>query len=389
MKKLYLIIFLAVFAACSSVSNPERAVNNLEPRPGVSGTQIDSIFQTLRYFPNQTQFSIAFIADSSVTFYGAVRTNDTLKTIDNKSNVFEIGSLSKVFTAALLTDLATENKLQLDQPIQKYLDFPLHDSLQITFKELANHTSGLPRIPSGFVWESLWHMDNPYKDYDEEKLRDYMSNEMELADESETAWQYSNIGAGILGYTLTKVDGRSYEEMLQQRIFDPLNMQHSTTQRELVKDRLVTGLNKRGNPTSYWDLGAIPGAGAIVSTAENLTKFALANFDPNNRALRLQQQKTFTVNSDWDMASGWFIRKQDAKQLYWHSGGTGGYRSMLVLHLDSKKGVVILSNISSGHEHASNISSLGFFLLQSIKSQAPILESRTTDHSSNGQIKHS
>ena len=367
MKRLYIIILLAVFTACGSVSNPETAVNNLEPRPGVSGTQIDSIFQTLRYFPNRTQLSIALIADSSVTFYGAVRTNDTLKTVDNKKGVFEIGSLTKVFTAALLADLATENKLQLDQPIQAYLDFPLHDSLQITFKELANHTSGLPRIPSGFVWESLWHMDNPYKDYDEKKLRDYMSNQMELTNDSENPWQYSNIGAGILGYTLTQIEGKSYEEMLQQRIFDPLDMQYSTTRREEVKDRLVPGLNKRGKPTSNWDLGAIPGAGAIISTAWDLVKFAQANFDSSNKALKLQQQKKVTVNTDRDMALGWFIRKKDTQKFYWHSGGTGGYRSMLVLQPDIKKGVVILSNISSGHEHAGRISALGFFLSQSVE----------------------
>ncbi len=366
MNKLSLIILLAIVTACGSLSNPETAINNLEPRPGVSSTQIDSIFQTLRYFPNQTQFSIAFVSDSAVTFYGAERTNDTLKTIDNKKSVFEIGSLSKVFTSTLLADLATENQLEIDQPIQKYLDFPLHDSLQITFKELANHTSGLPRIPSGFVWESLWHMDNPYKDYDEQKLRDYMSNEMELTGEPGTSWQYSNIGAGILGYTLTQIEGKSYEEMLQQRIFNQLNMQHSTTRRELVIDILVPGFTKRGKEATNWDLGAIPGAGAIVSSAEDLATFARANFDPNDKAMKLQQQKTFTVNKEWDMALGWFIQKENTKQLYWHSGGTGGFRSMLVLDPDSKKGVVVLSNISSGHEHASSISSLGFFLLESI-----------------------
>jgi len=372
MKNLLLFFFLAVFTACGSVSNPDTAVNKLEPNTGVSSTQIDSIFQTLRYFPNQTQFSIAFITDSSVTFYGAVRTNDTLKTIDNKSKVFEIGSLSKVFTAALLADLVTENKLQLDQPIQAYLDFPLHDSLQITFKQLANHTSGLPRIPSGFVWESLWHMDNPYKDYDENKLRDYMSNEMEPANEPGTSWQYSNIGMGILGYMLSHIEDKTYEEMLQQRIFDPLDMQHSTTRRALVSDKLVHGLTKRGKVATNWDLGAIPGAGAIVSTVEDLTKFVQANFDPNNEAMRLQKQKTFTVNNDRDMALGWFIRKQGTKQVYWHSGGTGGYRSMLTLLPDSKKGVVILSNISSGHDHAGRISSLGFSLLENLNTQRDV-----------------
>ncbi|MFH5833648.1 serine hydrolase domain-containing protein, partial [Halalkalibaculum sp. DA384] len=167
----------------------------------------------------------------------------------------------------------------------------------------------------------------------------------------------------------TQIEDQSYEEMLQQRVFNPLGMQHSTTRRELIKDRLVTGLNKRGNPTSNWDLGAIPGAGAIVSTAEDLARFIQANINSSNESLQLQQQKTFTVDKDRDMALGWFIRNQDTKQLYWHSGGTGGYRSMLVLHPDGKKGAVVLSNISSGHKHAGRISSLGFSLLESMEGQ--------------------
>ena len=367
MKRLYLIILLAVFTACGSVSNPETAVNNLEPRSGISSPQIDSIFQTLRYFPDQTQFSIAFISDSTVAFYGAIRTNDTLKTIDNKSSVFEIGSLSKVFTSTLLADLATEDKLELDQPIQKYLDFPLLDSPKITFKELANHTSGLPRIPSGFVWGSLWHMDNPYRDYDEEKLRDYMSNDMKLKSEPGTLWQYSNIGTGILGFALTQIDGKSYEEMLQQRIFDPLDMQHSTTRRELVKERLVTGLDKRGKSTSYWDLGAIPGAGAIVSTAEDLAKFMEANFSPDNEALKLQHHKTYRIDKYKDMALGWFIIKQDTTQKWlWHNGGTGGFRSSMVLDISAQKGVTVLSNISTGHSHADKVDDLSFSLLEQL-----------------------
>ena len=366
MKRLYLLLFSALFIACGSISNSDQVVNNLELHPEVSSTQIDSIFQALRYFPNKTQFSIAFIHESTITFYGAERSNDTLKTIDNKSNVFEIGSLSKVFTSALLADLATENKLQIDYPIQKYLDFPLHDSLKITFKELANHTSGLPRIPSGFVWESLLHLDNPYKDFNEDRLLNYMSNEMELDEESDTSWQYSNIGAGVLGYTLTQIEGKIYEEMLQERIFKPLGMQNSTTQRILVADKLIPGLTKRGKTATNWDLGAIPGAGAIVSSAEDLSNFVQANFDPNNEALKLQQQKTVSVDKNRDMALGWFIRKQKAEQLLWHSGGTGGYRSMLVLLPERKKGVVILTNISSGHKYAGRISSLGFSLLNSI-----------------------
>lgn len=368
MRNLFYLLLIVLFSACGSVSNPEEAVNNLQAHPDVSTAQLDSIFQTLSYFPNQTQLAIAFIDKQTTTFYGAKRVNDTLKTIDNNGRAFEIGSLSKVFTSTLLADLAVDQKLQLDHPIQKYLDFPLNDSLQITFKELSNHTSGLPRIPPGFVWGSLWHLDNPYKDYDQEKLIEYLRTDMALNEEQDSQFQYSNIGAGILGYVLTQIEEASYEKMLQQRIFGPLDMRNSTTRRKLVADILVQGLNKRGNPTSNWDLGAIPGAGAILSTAGDLAKYVQANFNPDNKIMKLQQKKTYSVNESRDMALGWFIRKQSpGLRLHWHSGGTGGYRSLMVLDIDRKKGVVVLSNISSGHDHAARISSLGFALLNDMR----------------------
>jgi CubicO group peptidase (beta-lactamase class C family) len=111
----------------------------------------------------------------------------------------------------------------------------------------------------------------------------------------------------------------------------------------------------------------IPGAGAILSTTADLAKFVQANFKSDQQALKLQQQRTYTVSNDRDMALGWFIRKKDRQRIYWHSGGTGGYRSMLVLDRDSKNGVVVLSNISSGHEQAGRISSLGFSLLEGME----------------------
>lgn len=374
----YLIALLIALFSCGSISNPESAINNLQIRPGITATQVDSIFSTLRYYPDKTQLSIVFFDDTSTTFYGAIRIADSLQTIDNNENVFEIGSLSKVFTSTLLAKLVLQDKLQLDQPIQQYLDFPLNDSLQITLKQLANHTSGLPRIPSGFIWESLWHMDNPYKDYDEDKLHTYLNSEIELEYKPETELQYSNIGAGVLGYVLTKVEGQSYEQMLQQFIVEPLGMQQTTTQRALVADNLVLGLTKRGKSATNWDLGAIPGAGAILSSSGDLAKFGQANFNPSNRAMELQQRKTFTINEDRAMALGWFIIKKDSNtHWYWHNGGTGGYRASMVMDLQNKQGVAILSNISAGHAHAGKIDSLSFSLLKSMVLQSPTLETQS------------
>ena len=367
LRNVVILVWAVQMAACSSISQPEKAVNRLQSQTGITKSQVDSIGRALSYLPNGTQLAIALVNDSTATYYGALRERDTLKTIDNSDRVFEIGSLSKVFTSALLADLVLEDQVSLDQPVQEVLDLQINDSLQITFKELSNHTSGLPRIPSGFIWESIWHMDNPYKDYDEEMLREYLKNEITLVGEQGKTFQYSNIGAGLLGYVLTRVTGQGYEEMLQQRIFNQLNMNSSTTLRGSVTDRLVEGRNRRGNPTVNWDMGAIPGAGAILSTTEDLSKFAIANFDSTNRMLALQHEETYNNNDGTEIGLGWFIVKDDSTQKWlWHNGGTGGYRSSMVIDIRNNKSTIVLSNISAGHSHSSGIDDLSYFLLEEL-----------------------
>lgn len=362
--QLFLLLFLA---GCGSVSNPDTAVNGLRSDNSISTNQVNEIAQVLRLYPHNTQLSIALVSDSSLAFYGAERINDSLRTISNSSVVFEIGSLTKVFTSTILAKLAWQNKVRLEQPIQDYLDLSLNTKQDITFKQLSNHTSGMPRVPGGFIWESLLHMDNPYKDYDEKKLRDYLKNELELESEPGAEFRYSNIGVGVLGYVLTKVEEKSYEQLFQKIIFQPYGMLSSTTNRDQMTDRLATGLSKRGNSTSYWDLGALEGAGAVLSTVEDLAKFIIANFDESNGALKLQRESTFKINESREIALGWFILKQaSGRQWHWHNGGTGGFRSSLVMSTESQKGVAVLSNISAGHKHAAKIDSLSFILLESL-----------------------
>lgn len=371
--KLFIYIYSTLFivaTGCSSVSNPDAAVNELEVSPGLNQAQVDSIFRTLSYFPNETQFAIAVFSDTSAMYYGAIRRQDTVRTIDNYYSVFEIGSISKVFTSVLLADLVQKNRVQLDQPIQDHLDFQLNDSLQTTFKQLANHSSGLPRVPPNFVWESLLHMDNPYKDYDETKLREYMREDMVTVREPGNSFRYSNIGAGMLGYVLTRVSGESYETMLQQRVFTPLDMQHSTTVRTKVEELLVDGLTKRGNIATKWDFDALKGAGAILSTAEDLAKFGRAHFDMTLPFLQLPLRSTNQIDETREVGLGWMISKRNSTdRWHWHNGGTGGYRSSIALNIADNKGVVILSNISSGHTHSGKIDLLNFFLLEEKKAE--------------------
>ncbi|WP_171032817.1 serine hydrolase domain-containing protein [Fodinibius saliphilus] len=334
----------------------------------VSREQRDSIASVLKYYPNNTQLAIGIIDDSITTFYGAIRKQDTLKTIENRDKVFEIGSLTKVFTSALMVQLSHEGKIKISDSIQRYLNFTLNIEEDIAFKQLANHTSGLPHLPSGFIWESIWHMDNPYKDYDEAMLREYMSTEMEVETTPGVEHQYSNLGAGILGYVLSKVDQKPYEAMLQQYIASPLEMTSTTTARNKIKEQLVLGLSKRGSVTSNWDIAALNGAGAILSTVKDLSNFGIANFNAQDSFYHQMHQKTFTVNDKLDIGLGWFILKRDSgDRWHWHNGGTGGYRSSMTLNIEKKKGVIVLSNISAGHKESSKIDKLARILLESLQ----------------------
>lgn len=365
---LFLSMFIVFSTGCGSRSNPDKAINSLRFDKEVSKLQAEHIASTLALYPNGTQLSIAMVDSSGVSYYGAVRNSDTLQTKPNEGRVFEIGSLSKVFTSAILADLAVRNKLKIDQPVRNSLGISMHEGSNITFKQLSNHTSGLPRVPGGFIWQSLLHLDNPYKDYDEARLRDYVQNEMELETEPGKQYRYSNIGAGLLGYALVADEGKDYEQLLQEIIAGPFNMSRTTTVRSSVEQYLVPGLNKRGNRTTNWDLGALKGAGAILSTAADLSEFIMANFNPENESLNLQRRETFRIDEEKGIAMGWFILYRDAGEpWYWHNGGTGGYRSSLVIDVDDRLGVVVLSNISAGHSHAANIDSLSFVLLENLE----------------------
>lgn len=364
------IIFVCVFlalcsAGCQSVSEPELAVNELELRPGFSGTETELIFDVLSYYPNGVQLSIALIDSTGEQYYGALRSSDTLRTIENHDQLFEIGSVSKVFTSSLLAYEVVENGLNPDESVRGVLNFDLKDSVDVTYKQLSNHTSGLPRVPGGFLWNIIFHSDNPYQNFTDEKLREYLSEDLEMDADPGTEHSYSNLGAGLLGYVLEQKTGKTYEELLDERIFSPLGMSRTTLNRSRFEDLLITGVHHRGGEASNWDLASLVAAGGIYSTAEDMVKFAKAQLESTNQIYSYQQEPTYTISDTREMALGWYIISRDnGDRIYWHNGGTGGYRSSMTLNPDNGTAVIVLSNISAGHSRASYIDRLSFDLLR-------------------------
>ncbi len=347
-------------------SASKEAFNNL-PTAGkiITKKQSEIIFENAIIFPNQTQIAIAIIENGKAKFYGIKRVNDTISTKVNSKSIFEIGSISKVFTSTLLANSVLNKQIKLSDNINQYLKFPLKGDVKLSFKDLANHTSGLPSLPSNLDVNA--NPENPYKNYSEDDLQNYLTKSLDSIQILKGKYQYSNLGAGLLGYTLTIINGKSYENLLQDLIFSKYNMPNSTTKKDQLKEVLVKGLNENGKEVPNWDLSVLVGAGGILSNVEDLSKFAIAQFDTRNTELELTRQRTFAINDDMEIALGWhMVESENMDKWLWHNGGTGGYSSSMAVDVKHKNAVIVLSNITAFHPNHENIDNLCFDLMETL-----------------------
>jgi CubicO group peptidase (beta-lactamase class C family) len=174
--------------------------------------------------------------------------------------IFEIGSISKVFTSLLLADAVVRGEVKLNDPVKKLLpdsvEVPKHDDQEITLEELACHCSGLPRAPGNLLARMLGSSKtyvDPYQDYDEKMLYDALKK-VKVKTPDRNKADYSNLGGGLLGFALSKKLGRSYEGLVLERIAQPFGLHDSkmTLSQEESK-RLIAGHDMWGQPAHNWN----------------------------------------------------------------------------------------------------------------------------------------
>lgn len=371
MKRIKIALILIVITACLNSMVAQNTINALT---NLSSAKIELIFNKVNIFPNNTQLAIAFIENGTTKYYGIIKENNTIKCIENKDKAFEVGSISKVFTSTLLADAILDKRIGLEDDINKFYGFTFHDSIRIDFISLANHTSGLAQFPSNLDISEFLESEikatykNPFKEYDEIKMKSYLKNDLKLGHSAKKEYNYSNLGAGLLGYTLGLLQNSSYEELLSDKIFKKYGMTNSYGSLNQVRTEFVKGLDSDGNFVHNWewDSDVLLGAGGILSTVVDLAKFVKAQFDPNNKELALTRIPTYTLNENVKVCLGWhLINKGNSNQsLYWHNGGTGGYSSSMAFDMVGQKGIVILSNVSAFNPNMENIDALCFELMK-------------------------
>lgn len=320
------------------------------------------IFSKSKDFPNNTQLSIAVIKNGKTNYYGIIKQNDSIKPIENQSKVFEIGSITKVFTSTVLASLVEDKKINLADHVNNYYPFTFKNNIKISFESIANHTSGLPRLPENL---DLSNESNPYKNYGKKELEDYLKNTLTLDNKPSKFYAYSNLGAGLLGHTLGLSQKTSFQELLKKRIFDKHKMTNSFTNSQNLGEKLVKGLNVNGETIPNWDFDVLFGGGGILSTTEDLAKFAAAQFNPKNKELALTRTPTFGITEKMKIGLGWHILKsENGQNLFWHNGGTAGYSSSMTINIENQTAVIILSNVSAFNPKMENIDPLCFELMR-------------------------
>ena len=321
----------------------EKAVNNLiDDKNIISEKQEEFIFDASKYLPNNGQISIALIRNGKVQYFGTKRHNDSISSFENYKNLFEIGSISKVFTSNIFASYVLQKKLHIDDNINDFLDYSIKDSTIISFKSLANHTSGLPRLPNNLKASYSREKNNVYK---KEDLDIYIKDSLEINSKTKGKFVYSNLAVGLMGYVLSKIENVSFDTLYDSYIFSKYNMDNTTIDFLKSNELLVKGLSNIGNELENMYLDALAPAGSVISSAEDLAKYGLAQFDNSNNDLELIRRKTFKLNNRVSLGLGWFILK--AKKNIWfnHDGNTGGYSSSMFIDVENKNGVIILTNV--------------------------------------------
>lgn len=287
--------------------------------------------------------SAAIYHNGSTEFYSYGTDNP------DESSLYEIGSITKVFTALLFLILEGKGQIYRHDPIKKYLPgINLQDSkvAYIKLEQLVLHSSGLPRLPSNMP---VANPENPYADYTRSHLYDFLSG-YELNHESIGAFEYSNLGYGLLGHILERAVSKAYANLAKEKIFKPLGMHSSFVNTDEEHDAtLRPGHNEEGKAVSNWYLGALPGAGGIVSTAYDMSLFLETQINPPGdtlgQCIEISQKPVISSSDRRRHAFGWAVNAlESGSDLIWHNGQTGGYQSLIGFVPEENYGAVVLAN---------------------------------------------
>ncbi|HEY3893903.1 MAG TPA: serine hydrolase domain-containing protein [Pseudonocardiaceae bacterium] len=261
---------------------------------------------------------------------------------------FELGSVTKTFTALLLAEMVIRGEVGYDDPISAYLPLAARPcratDTPITLLQLATHTSGLPRLPANLYLRALpaWWT-NPYARY---RLDDLYRATARVRPRQHPGIQvhYSNFGVGLLGQLLANAAQTEYRDLVVDRVCRPLGMAETLTEHGPL---CATGY-RRGRPVPAWEMGALAPAGTLRSCGSDLLRYLQAHLHPALTpladAVRATQLPRVAAKGKDRICLVWNHRGSRYGNLLFHSGGTRGFTTFLGFCPQAGIGIVALVN---------------------------------------------
>ena len=262
----------------------------------------------------------------------------------DRYTLFEIGSVTKTFTASLLATMVLDHSVNLDDPVSRYVPakvrIPSRGDKQITLLNLATQHSGLPRLPTNLDPTAS----DPYAAYSIDDLYQFLDS-YQLTRAPGAEFEYSNLGVGLLGDALANKSALAYSQLLQRRILSPLGMTQTfiAAPHFAVPRRMAQGHDGDGNPVKPWTFLAIAPAGGIVSSLDDMLKYVRANLGQGKlgAACLFAQRPRDTIPGGRIGLVWWTGNLTHAIH---HGGDTDGFHAWVAVSPDHTKGVVVLSN---------------------------------------------
>ncbi len=316
--------------------------------------------------------SIGVYDSGQVTYHNYGIRSDDHPVPPTHQSVYEIASITKTFTAAILAQMVSEGKVSYDDPVSMYLpEKVVHwsDSLSMTLEELATHKSGLPSLPYNHILKAFYHMDNPYNNYTEDDLYSFFTYFEPVAKQNRKV-EYSNLGAGLLGNILAQVAGVSYSELVDRYMLNPLGMNDSYV--GYREGHQMTGYNGYGAVTPAWESQTLQGAGSIRATTEDLMKYLTANVNAEQPYAETHQSRAdfdgFGAGTKIGLAWLTIYPKDSDLELVFHNGGSGGFKSALFFSKKTDQGVVVLAN------SIQSVDAIGLRIMEYLDNQSEIVQ---------------
>jgi len=368
MNAFVLLIGLLLLAACHTETSlsPDRVMTD-NPKQSSLDNLVHDSFREYLAKPATIGFSVALVHRSQVNQYNYGETRKGNKTLPNQQTLYEIGSITKPISAAMLVLWLNERGIGLNTPITSYLPANLAPNLrlnnrEVTFQQLLNHTSGLPRIPN-----DLLNNPDPYNGYDSTKVYQYVAKNALLRSPgtvpttaNDVQNYYSNLAYALIGLILERQTGRPLQNLVKDAILNPYEMNFTTFNSiEGIANRAYPHTGA-GKATAYWTMSGMAAAGGLKSNLVDMVKYAQAQLTSNSatvlgRAMTTCQKPTVQFMGDDLFGLGWeFYQTPQKKRITVKDGGTGGFTAFVAFDRDSQKAIVALFNNNTDNNPASS-----------------------------------